>query len=144
MPKAITMKPAIKEIQLLELDESGETTVTIRQATAGDMRKLGDLFSDQTQIWDDPEGNTVKIQKKWNLEELKRMRAYVTMVGCNIINEDTGGEWFTFRTGPNGAAPGNQSLFFSAWDALPPEVAQEIYEAVLVVNTQWDPAYQGE
>jgi len=139
MPIKLSVKPIEETFKLMEADPTGETFVTIRQATTGDSIKLSNLFSDQTQIWDDPTGGTVKIQKKWNLEELKRYRASLTVIDCNIENED-GTLWFPFVEGKTIL----QGQFFKAWDSLPPEIADEIYECVQRINPEWNPYAEGE
>lgn len=142
MALRLSTKPT-EETITLSADPSGETFVVIRQATTGDMVKIGNAFGDQTQIFDDDRTNSLKIQKKWNPAELQRMRAYLTIVGCNI-EDDNGNPWFKFRDGANGPLPGDQGLFFKAWDRLPPNISQELYEAVLSVNPQWNPLLEDE
>lgn len=142
MPLRLSVKP-VEQTITLESDPSGETFVVVRQATTGDVVKIGNAFGDQTQIFDDEMGNTLKIQKKWNLAELQRMRAYLTIIGCNIEDED-GSPWFKFRETRDGFAPGPQDAFFKAWDKLPPEISDDLYQAVIMVNPQWNPLLEDE
>lgn len=151
MPKVLSMKPTVKTFRLTRLDPSGETTVTIRQATAGDVKRVGDLFSEQTQIFDDGDGTSIKIQKKFNYAELNRYRAYLTLADCNIQREvETSDgkivteDWFKFVERNGVRRIQSEGDFYQAWDALPQEVVEEIVDYVLDVNPMWDPNAQGE
>jgi len=122
-----------------------EATVTIRQATTNDLIFLADVFGKQTQIFrDNDESSEVRIEKTWNMEEIKRERSRLTLVGCNLEVEETGASWFTFRETPNGNMPGDPIKFKQAWGLLPPSYKEDIYKAVIKVNTDWNPAHQGE
>lgn len=141
MALKIASLPQIKDFKLLKSDPTGETVVTLRQATAGDEIRIGNLFSEQTQIWDDEEVGRVQLKRKWNFQERKRFIAYLTLVGCNIEVEDERGEaapLFRFKDGSKPGLAMSQADFFKAWDNLPQEVADEIYECILEMNPQWD------
>lgn len=137
MPLKIASYPTTKDFKLLKSDPSGETFVTVRQATAGDEIRISNLFAEQTQIWDDAEVGRVQLKRKWNFDERKRFIAYLTMVGCNIETEE-GEPLFRFTGGPNPRLNMSQADFFKAWDMLPQNVADEIYDCILQLNPQWD------
>lgn len=140
----ISLKPTAQTFKL-SIDPEGQATVTVRQARTGDLVRLGNLFSEQTQIWDDEQLGKVMLQRKWNPEELMRERAFCTLVGIDLEDEETGEPIFRFREGKNGPELAmTRNAFCRAWDALPVELTQEIYNNVLEVNPQWDPARQGE
>lgn len=138
----LSIRPITRTFALTTVEDGGN--VTIRQARTGDLVKLGDLFAEQTQIWDTEDGDTIKLQKKWNPEELKRERARVTITGCDLVWDDDS-PIFRFREGKNGPELAmSQVEFNTAWGALPPEVSQEIYEAVVEMNPSFNPAKSGE
>ena len=143
MPYEMSMKQLVNTVSLVEIDPSGETTATVRQATTGDMIAIGNTFGEQTQIFDDGD-ETIKIKKKWNPDELKRYRCWRCLIGCNIVNKETQEPWFTFREGNHGSEPGVQAAFFKAWDSAVPAVTEALHNAVLTVNPQWNYAAQGE
>jgi len=133
----ISMKPDTQQFKL-GFDPSGEATVTIRQARTGDVIKLGDLFSDQTRTWDDDAGEMVKLTQKWNPAELKRERAFLTIVGLDLEDEN-GNPIFNFKEDDTYGASLNMSRlkFIKVWDALPAEYTEEIHNWIVQVNPQW-------
>ena len=140
----LKIKPIVKQFKL-DYDVEGNSTVTIRQIKAGDLVQLGDLFADQTQVWDDDDFGTVKLQRKWNAEELKQERAYRTLVGLDLTVEETGEDWFTFKDGRNGPELNmSRAAFIERWGLLDPELANEIYQHVVEMNPVFDPNASGE
>lgn len=146
----IKLKPITKTFELdfdfgEVLDENAaKPTVTIRQVKTGDIVRLGDLFSEQTQIWDDAQYGQVKLQRKWNPEELKRERAFCTLVGADLEDEN-GNPVFKFKSDANGPALSmSRNDFFRAWDSLPYELTNEIYGYIVDVNEIWDFSSSGE
>jgi len=143
----LNLKPLVKDFELdyrSDIDPDARATVSIRQASTGEQLRIAGLFSEQTQIWDDAEIGTVQLKRKWNPHELHRFRAYLTMAGCDIEDDD-GDPLFKFRNTKSGAELAmSQAQFNAAWDALPPELTQEIHQKVLEVNPQWDFSRQGE
>lgn len=142
MPLALSMKPIVGTFVLDLADPTGDTTVVVRQVTVGDQIELENLFADQTQVWNGTQDRAVRISRRWNFEELKRHRVWRTLLACNIVTEE-GKDWFEFSIKAGEPVPGPKNRFFSAWDALPPEVAEEIYTYVLEMNPQWGGA-EGE
>lgn len=125
-------------------DPDAEVEVTIKQASTGENIRINELFSEQTQIWDDAAFGQVQLKRKWNPEALKRYRVYLTLCGCNLTDEE-GNDLFRFRNtkrGPELAM--GQNEFFEIWDALEPALTAEIHQRVLEMNPQWDWSRMGE
>lgn len=139
----LKIKPIVKQFAL-KFDEAGEATVSIRQIKTADLVQLADLFSEQTQIWDDVDLGTIQLKRKWNPEELKQERAFRTLVGADLQDED-GVNLFKFKQGKNGPELDMQRAdFITAWGSLEPALTDEIYEYVKEVNPVFDPASAGE
>lgn len=140
----LKIKPIVQQFKL-EYDVEDKSTVSIRQVKTGDLVRLGDLFSEQTQIWDDVDLGTIQLKRKWNPEELKRERAYCTLVGIDLMDEDSGEDLFKFKTTKNGPELDmSRAAFILVWDNLPPELTSEIYRYVVAVNPVFDPNSSGE
>jgi len=137
MPASVSMKPILDTFPLEQLDSTGETTVTVRQATTGDVRKIGDLFGKQTQIFNTEEEGQIKIEKDWNFDTLKCYRAFLTITDCNIVDEATQLPVFKFVERSGLSRPVSETAFNAAWDALHYDVTEEIYERVLDMNPMW-------
>lgn len=137
----IAIKPVIQDFELdfrVPDEPDARCHVAIRQARTGEQVRIGNLFADQTQIWDDESFGTVQLKRKWNPEELKQFRAYLTLVGCDLEDED-GSPIFQFRETKNGPELSmSQNSFYAAWGKLPAELTDEIHRKILKVNPQWD------
>lgn len=142
--KKISLKPIVKTFTLI-WDEDGEATVTIRQARTGDLIHMDDLFKEQTQIWEDGDFGKIQLRKEFNPQEVKRERAYLTLVGCDITDEDDN-PIFRFRQTSNGSELAmNRTEFFRQWGVLPSELTEEIHRYIQIMNPIWDPnAREGE
>lgn len=140
---AISLKPIT---QRFDLTSDPGSTVTFRQARTGDLVHLGNLFAEQTHEWTEEDLGVVRMKRKWNPEELKRERVFVTLSGCDIEDEETGQPIFQFKEtksyGDELAMTPKQ--FYRVWGALPPAITDEIYALCLAVNPQFDPNRQGE
>lgn len=119
--------------------ESDPTKVTVRQATQEQNEKRSMIHSEVTQIINQKSSLTDELQfrQRWSIEELKRIECQLTMISCNILDEN-GKDLFKFRTN-NGRQELDMSdnEFKRAWGKLPTDVAQEIHEKVLEVNLSW-------
>lgn len=132
----IESKPVELEYQL-KSDPDGEARVTVRQATTGDQIRLASLFQNQRQVWNDAVIGEVAIEKKFNFPELKRMRAFLTITNVVGITDFAGRELFEFsETMPRRFK--SEQHFNEIWNSLPAELSDEIYQAVLKANPQWD------
>lgn len=140
----LKIKPIVKQFTL-DFDVEAKSTVTIRQIKTGDLVQLGDLFSEQTQVWDDEDFGQVQLKRKWNAEELKQERAYRTLVGLDLTVEESGESWFRFKEGKNGPELDmSRAAFIERWGLLDPALANEIYKFVVEVNPVFDPSASGE
>ncbi len=141
------MKISVKQIMKtfhLEYDIEGNTSVSIRQATTADKIVIADLFAEQTQIWEDADVGKIQMKRKWNPEALKQARAFATLVGADLEDDD-GNPIFRFGNTKNGPELSMQKVEFNrAWGSLPIELTEEIYKLILKVNTDWDPEAVGE
>ena len=140
----IKIKPITQKFPL-KGDETGLSTVTIRQIKTADLVQLGDLFSEQTQIWDDAELGKMQLKNKWNPQALKQERAYRTLVDADLQSEETGESLFKFKQGKNGPELDMSRVeFIAAWGLLDSDLTDEIYEYVKKVNPVFDPNASGE
>ena len=79
--------------------------------------------------------------QKTSLATVRRERVWQTLVSSSLAEDKTGRLLF-----PSAQLDGRRFLnmetkvFAVAWGGLPPELAEEIYEAVLQVNPQWNDA----
>lgn len=136
--------PLIKDFILVETDKkygTGDesTKVTIKQASQVDNERRSQVLAKTVRIIDNQtDVNRFKLQSEWSMAELMRIEARLTMVGCNIEDEE-GKPLFRFKT-DNGlpVLDMNDREFERAWGKLPGEVAQEIYSKVLEVNFDWE------
>jgi hypothetical protein len=139
MPKKVA-KPVDQICPLMKWDSEGGTTVTIRQATQGIVDRLENFRTSNNEYqWDDKAQGKTTMKTNRGSAEIRRLQVRETMVACNLVDEETDKPHFTtfiFKTDADVKA------WDEAWDALPTELAQEIWEKVLDVNPQWKP--QGE
>jgi hypothetical protein len=141
----ISMKPVVKEFSLSG-DPSGDSKVIIRQVTAGDNRKLGELNAEATQIWDPVTKKLTGVKQRWNAENVKRERIWTTLVQADLEDEEKpGASLFPSKQGPNGLERAfSREVFNSTYDALPDELWEEIYAFVIDVNPQWSNIAEGD
>ncbi len=145
----VSLKPPIEETIYLDLPEEvdsvGEKTyVVIKQATQGDVERIGALTEDASRIY--REGET-ELRQKWNAQVEKRLQVYLTLIGCNIETSESTPEkpvyLFKFRSTNNKSGLAmTEAEFAKAWNALPETWATAIHNAVLKVNKSWNPNYQ--
>jgi hypothetical protein len=139
----IAIKPVVKTFKLA-FDEEGIATVTIRQATTGDLVHMDNLFKEQTQIWEDGDFGTIQLKKEFNPQEVKRERAFRTLVGADLEDED-GNAIFRFSENSNGTRLAmSRTEFIKAWDDLPPTLTEEIHDLVQIMTPAWNPNASGK
>lgn len=138
----LQLKPRIEQtFQLVKSDEKYEsktpTTVTIKQATQGEHEKRQDLYATLHTMYGTTEGSFEMVQR-WNMSELHRHEARLTLVDCNIDDED-GKPLFTVKKDKKGHTYIDMSEpdFNEAWAKLPVDVAEEIHDKVLELNPLW-------
>jgi hypothetical protein len=133
--------PIEKEFKLEETDaayanEGDEaTTVIIRQATQAQHERRSRLWSELKQevFGDRVNPDSVLLIQNINFAELYRVEASLTLVGCNIEDEE-GIPLFKFK---DGKLKMSESDFKTAWGKLPPLVANEIRDKIVEVNITW-------
>lgn len=148
MPKAIKT-PLVKKFKLLKFDDSGETTVTIRQATQREHALRSEMFAEVVREWDDSDTkSTVRVRQRISMAELQAKEIYLTMCACDILQAPISDEaaeapLFKFNMGLNGRMYlADEGQFTVALGLLPMEVVTEIHGYVREVNPQW--GNQGE
>jgi len=117
------------------------TRITVRQATQAQHERRSRLWEELTQevIGDYSNPDAVRLIQRISVPEIHRIEAFLTLVGCNILDDD-GEPLFKVKS-----IKGRQYLdmnereFTKAWGKLPPEVAREIHEKVVEVNPTWGP-----
>lgn len=138
---ALRLNPPVEKTFLLEETnknyESEGTSVTIRQASQGQFEKRQDLFAEMTSKFTNDPG-LVEVVQRFSIPELHRIEAYLTLVDCNIEDED-GGLLFRISKDNKGHSYLNmtEKEFERAWAKLPVDVAAEIHEKVLEMNPTW-------
>lgn len=145
MPLKISLpieKDFILERSDLAYDNDGEPTrVTIRQATQAQNEKRSHIYSEVTNVINrglEDMNAEVQLRQHWSLEELKRMEVFLTLVDCNILDEN-GSQLFRFRSdGKRQVLHMTAREFAEAFGKLPQDIALEIHEKVLEVNPSWD------
>lgn len=113
-------------------EEYGDAVVEIRQATSGDNIKRNDLVSEASLVVNDKQMGT-EIKQRINALERFRYEVYLTLVSCDIVEEESEKAWFRFNKG----RVADEAEFNVAWNKLPPRVSEKIHEKVLVVNPDW-------
>jgi len=142
---ALQLKTKIE--QTFSLDRSdkmydGEgTTVTIRQASQYQHEKRQEIFSNMRSRYSADGQDVLEIYQRFNALELHRLDAKLTIVDCNILDEE-GESLFKFKKDKSGRSylSMTDAEFDRAWGLLPIDVADEIYEKVLIVNPTWGPS----
>lgn len=131
----ISKKP-IEKTFVIETEEYGKGTITIRQARVGDQLRRQDLVSEASIVIND-EFLGQEIKQKINQAELKRFDIFLVLVGSDIEEEDSDGNFVGAYFKFNNGHIADQAEFNVAYGRLPIEVADTIYEKVLEVNPHW-------
>jgi len=136
--------PIEQEFTLDRSDElygtDGEPTrITVRQATQAQNEKRSRVFSEVQRVMKArTEDDSFTLQSNWSNEELKRTEAFLTLVDCNLLDENDK-SLFKFKKDKSGKQYLDMSNyeFAEAWGKLPPVIANEIHEKVVEVNLTW-------
>lgn len=130
----LSKKPVEKDF-VLESD-FGKYKITIRQARVGDDLKRAELMATSSLVITD-QLLAQEIKQTLNPEEVRRYEIYLTLVDCDIEDEDEEGNtkpWFKFI----GKRLSSQVDFEAAYNLLPTSIARAIHEKVREVNPQWN------
>lgn len=134
--------PLIQTFELTETDakygtDGTPTTVTIRQATQQQHEQRQQMFAEFNRVFNLQKENEVEFKESRNFLSLARNEVFLTMVDCNILDEN-GNALFKFkRNGSNSVLDMNTIEFSLAYGRLPGDVAQEIHSKVREVNLSW-------
>lgn len=127
-------------IKLLKADPTGETWVRIKQATTGEDAILSGLWAKTALEWDDASQGKVKQYNEVSRAQIRAEAVWLTLLECNITGKDKK----PLFPAIDHMARRDKGKFFTAWNPLPPEWSEEIYEAVLEVNPQWRPGREAQ
>lgn len=135
----LKLSPAIVEtFPLTEVDEKFETegtTVTIKQAAMWEHERRSGLYAEMvSRVAQD--GTTMEVVSRFSQPELHRIETMLTMIDCNIVDED-GEPLFKFVGKGSDRHVEDEKAFFKAWGKLPTFVADQIHERVLKINVGW-------
>ena len=135
MPKKVAL-PVTKICKLEKWDPTGETTVTVRQATQGVVDKLENFRTSNNEYqWDDKEQGKTTMRTNRGSAEIRRLQVRETMESSNLPGPDDMPLFKTFSYKNDS----DILAWEKSWDTLPPELAEEIVEKVYEVNPQWAP-----
>ncbi len=132
--------PVVKEFHLASVDEKypvedgdDATTVLILQATQGQNEQRAAVFNRVRRQYSQLGDGTMEETQEIPWVELMRKEVYLTLAGCNIVDENDKG-LFQFK---NEKLSMSFEGFLKAWHKLPPFVCSEIHKCVLDVNFIW-------
>jgi hypothetical protein len=130
--------PLIQSFVLEECDKLFEntgapTTIKVRQASQGEEEERNSLFA-LTEKRFKADGD-VSYHTHVSIDDVWREEVWLTMADCNITNDLTGDQLFTF----NGNRLSSKEAFLKAWRQLDVRMAQEIIKKVHEANIQWGP-----
>lgn len=135
--------PLIQRFELEETDkkygiEGDPTFVVIRQATQEQNEIRQQMFAQFNRIFDFKEDDKVELKETRNFLILARTESYLTMVDCNILDEN-GNALFRFKKdGANSFLDMTEAEFKKAFGKLPGDIATEIHKKVREVNVSWN------
>ena len=127
----ISKKP-VEQVFEIETENFGSASISIRQARVGDDLKRKKLVAESSLVIND-KMLAQEIKQTINPEEIKRYDIFLTLTACSIEEEDEEGN----PIGPFFKFPLGETQFYVAYNCLPAEVRDAIYECVLEVNPQW-------
>jgi hypothetical protein len=155
MPKVILPLPIEETVPLnlpAEQDPDQVAAVGVRQATTAEQEMISKINADAEQTLDAERGLVFRT-KRISIYELRRKQAFLTLTSCNLYlpdpsdpgDQDKAEPAFRFRRIDGKVRVDMKpEEFDSVWGRLPIEWTDAIGTAVLKVNKQWDPEYQGE
>ena len=136
--------PLVKRFELEETDakygiEGDPTYVIIKQATQEQNEIRQQMFAQFNRVFDfAEEGDKVELKETRNFLVLARTETYLTMIDCNILDEN-GNALFKFKKdGSNSVLDMSDLEFKKAFGKLPGDIAQEIHKKVREVNISWN------
>ena len=130
----VRLSPATKSTYRLEkTDEEFKsetpTMISVHLATQGDVEARNELWADYKRVI---EGQVTTIVQRLSFDDIRREEVFLTLASCDLEDSD-GKPLFTFKNEHLSDKPS----FRSAWNKLPPFIANEIHEKVLEANIIW-------
>lgn len=117
-----------------QLDSNGDPTrIAIRQATQGEYERRNEIIKTRTSY--SAREDDVTVTQDIDFDTIRRVECFLTLSECNILDENDK-PLFNFS---NGKVSGSLANFNTAWNKLPPIVAETIHMKVLEVNPDWSP-----
>jgi len=137
--------PEQREFTLDECDPTGDTKITIRQATTREHTLRAEMWATASRIMRDGMGSEVELKQRISFPEIVRREVFLTLVACNIlaphVDESTPPEpLFKFAQDSATGRPYlamSEDKFALAWGKLPVEIALEIHAKVIELNPTW-------
>lgn len=135
--------PLVQRFVLEETDkkygvEGEETYVVIRQATQEQNEIRQQMFAQFNRIFDFAEEDKVELKETRNFLVLARNETYLTLVDCNILDENKNSLFRFKKDGANSILDMNELEFKKAFGKLPGDIANEIHKKVREVNISWN------
>ena len=131
--------PEQREFPLDKADPTGETKITIKQATTREHTLRAEMWATASRIMRDGMGSEVELKQRISFPEIVRREVFLTLVACNIQAEN-GEPLFKFAQDSTTSRPYlamSEDKFAVAWGLLPIEIALEIHSKVIEVNPTW-------
>ena len=128
-------------VKLLKADPSGDTYVVVKQATTGEDAAISALWAKTAWEFDDALKGKVKQYNDVSRAQIMGEQVRLTLLECNITDHSGKKPLFP-KIDPD--AERSHQAFYGAWEKLPSAWSEEIYEAVLGVNPQWQPGREAQ
>lgn len=131
----------------LKNDPDGEAKITVKQANFGASAEREELSARIRWVTTGEIAGEMAAEQHRNFMKVWVKELYFTLMAASgFMNEDNE-ELFKFRNKPNSLGiylDMSETQFWNAVASLPYEIVEEMHDAVLNVNPQWDPNRQGE
>lgn len=115
--------------------KGGPTSITVRQASTGDVERRDDLFAEYKKTLSKNGDMTLSQRLSWH--DIRRTQVFLTLASCNIIDEN-GDPLFIFL---NNRLP-DETKFTQQWSKLDPMISNEIGELVVKTNPMWTNTFE--
>jgi hypothetical protein len=119
------------------LEGDKPTIVTVKQARQGEAELRANYFAKLERKWNDDTPGEVTLIQNIGYEELKRLEVWLTLVECNLEDENGKALFPSKQVGGHPVLAMTKQQFFDTWSRLPPDIADEIHSKVLEVNPLW-------
>jgi len=120
--------------------EGEPTIVDFRQARQHEYQMRDQLLSRfSRELKADTSDNSIVLNQNWSMEELHAKEVFLTICGCNLINDTTHEPLLRFKRGSGGVPylDMSEAEFMFAWGTIDPFITNEIIERCQEANL-WD------